>query len=878
MPFRSATSTAQTVAQLSVTVSKPAGLADGDVLVLAININGGNAVGFTGLTLPSGFTLQDSTPSSNGHRVVVATKAVSSASSEPSTYTTSWSGITANTSGAILAAYSGIDTTTPADVAASTTSNASSASPTTPTVTTASDNAIVLSILAADSGAVTTSSGSPAVTVRADVGGRQISLSDRVLATAGATGVTTLGYNSAKTHTGTTLALRPTGGGGGGSPPAGIDWFVSPTGSASGDGSIGNPWDKATAFARPGAANETYWFRAGIYVFSDIDATTHTYAVDATISSPTYGQPVTFRNYNNEHVVFEYTGGSSGSSDMLLFEAANVRLWGIELYNSKSTNFGDANYKRARGLKPNGVNFELVNCVLHDFGIAFSFFTANATNIKSVAHGNMLFNNGRTTTEHNIYAHNLTGIKEISNNIVWSAGGYNLHGWVDNDTYKVLGFRVLNNTSFDAGACGSSGQWRGNLFFALNHGGTTPTNVPASYGGDLLWDHNCTYYSTTNARSTGSNFDRIGTVTGSGNGEWTDYTLTNNYFARGSTAFTEQGTILGPRTVAGNTVYGAATDASGTSFATVFPGNGNSYNSQPTTSTPGHIDAIPNDYEPGRYHITVYNWALANTVNVPASQLTELPVGTSYRIVSPFTYRGGDTGTNLATGTYDGNGLTLDMTNLPAPPAPIASSNGLAMPDPGKEFAVFILLPIDTGVPPMAASIKVYISTAGTETWGASAETGIKFNRDATVAGTTAPVPIPTSAPGTNYSWHKNLALYCDSATGAGTSISNRKIYLSGAPATGLALYYKDVAGTYTAPALAAANSAAASPPVTPAGYTALTTTPATYQAGATTSANATRAGDIIQVALGVADSTVFTGGGNSNTALPNILFSYDES
>jgi hypothetical protein len=182
----------------------------------------------------------------------------------------------------------------------------------------------------------------------------------------------------------------------------------------------------------------------------------------------------------------------------------------------------------------------------------------------------------------------------------------------------------------------------------------------------------------------------------------------------------------------------------------------------------------------------------------------------------------------------------------------------------------------------MAAAIQVNISIAATELWassgGGSAEGGIKFNRDNSIVGTTAPVPIPTSNPGTNYSWHKNLALYCTSATGAGTSISNRKIYLSGAPPTGVGMYYKDVVATYTAPALAAADSGAASPPVTPATYTALSTTPAVYQAGATTSANATRAGDIVQVAAGVADSTIYSGGGNANTTLPNILFAYDEA
>lgn len=176
----------------------------------------------------------------------------------------------------------------------------------------------------------------------------------------------------------------------------------------------------------------------------------------------------------------------------------------------------------------------------------------------------------------------------------------------------------------------------------------------------------------------------------------------------------------------------------------------------------------------------------------------------------------------------------------------------------------------------MAASIKAYLSTGASEsTARASAESGIKFNRADSQSGTT-PVPVPT-ATGTNYSYYKNMYLYCDSATGAGTTISDKKVSLSGAPATGFAVVYKNMTDTYTqATAVLAADASGGSPPATPAGFTAMDTTPTTYDAAGDVSANATRCGDILQVGLAVGSN--YAGGGGSAQTVPTINFTYTEA
>jgi hypothetical protein len=176
----------------------------------------------------------------------------------------------------------------------------------------------------------------------------------------------------------------------------------------------------------------------------------------------------------------------------------------------------------------------------------------------------------------------------------------------------------------------------------------------------------------------------------------------------------------------------------------------------------------------------------------------------------------------------------------------------------------------------MAASIKAYLSTGATEaTARADAESGIKFNRADSQSGTT-PIPIPT-ATGTNYSYYKSLYLYCDSATGAGTSISAKKVRLNGAPATGLAVVYKNVTDTYAqATAVLAADASGGSPPATPATWTTMTTSDVEYDAAADTSANGTRMGDILQVGLAVGSN--YAGGGGSAQTVPSIIFTYTEA
>lgn len=173
----------------------------------------------------------------------------------------------------------------------------------------------------------------------------------------------------------------------------------------------------------------------------------------------------------------------------------------------------------------------------------------------------------------------------------------------------------------------------------------------------------------------------------------------------------------------------------------------------------------------------------------------------------------------------------------------------------------------------MAASVtQAQIGTGASVTW-ANAETGLKFNKEDTLAGTT-PIAIP-NATGTNYSWIKSTAL---AVTTAGTTaITNRRISLSTTTATGLQAFWKAVAvGSYAQAAVGNLPAASGSNGATPAGYTLMSTTATLYDNTSVSTASTGPTGSMAVLVVGV-DNT-FVGGAGSATALPSIIITYDEA
>lgn len=172
-----------------------------------------------------------------------------------------------------------------------------------------------------------------------------------------------------------------------------------------------------------------------------------------------------------------------------------------------------------------------------------------------------------------------------------------------------------------------------------------------------------------------------------------------------------------------------------------------------------------------------------------------------------------------------------------------------------------------------AATTQIQLGTGASVSW-ANAETGFTFNLSDNQTDTTTPISVPTST-GTVFSWIKNLVL---SVTVAGTTnITNRNIYMSGSPTTGLALFWKDVAvASYAQAASGNRPTASGSNGATPSGYTAMTTSPAQYDNTSHATSGTGPNGDIAVVVLGVGHD--YVGGAGTAISLPSLEFQYDEA
>ena len=171
----------------------------------------------------------------------------------------------------------------------------------------------------------------------------------------------------------------------------------------------------------------------------------------------------------------------------------------------------------------------------------------------------------------------------------------------------------------------------------------------------------------------------------------------------------------------------------------------------------------------------------------------------------------------------------------------------------------------------MPATVRASIATGAGPTL-ATAETGAKYNREDTLAGTASPIPRPV-ATGTAFSYRKTFCL--DVTATSDTTITNRKIHIASTPTTGLAMWYIDLADTYTQ-ATGNADTDAGTNGATPTGYTSMPTSATLFDSGSDSAGATGRSGDYVGVALGVSNN--YAGGAGSAIALPTMTLTYDES
>jgi hypothetical protein len=444
-------------------------------------------------------------------------------------------------------------------------------------------------------------------------------------------------------------------------------YYVTPGGSSSGDGSASRPWDLATALAGGGGRiqpGDTVWVRGGTYRGSFANSLNGTAA--------------------NLIVVRQYPGERATIDGNLVLSGSYIALWGLEIMNSNplaETKMGVDN--RAPGAK-------LINLVVHDH--AYNGIGTWVESPNSEVYGSILYNNGihHDATDHGLYVENSTGSKRLADNIVFDNSGYGFHAYAGATQPGYLtNITFAGNVAFNNGTIDPAIGWRPDYLV----GGPPPAS-------GIRYDQNYSY------RVDGLMTANIGQDAGQVN---QDLVFTNNYLV-GYLQVTQWATA----TVSSNTVYNTARMVTNLGNLAGHTWTGNAFFGDPTSAVwaygsttttfagwkaltgfvnpgayagaaPSGVKVVvrPNQYEPGRANIIVYNWAQQSSVSVDVSAI--LTVGTHYVVQNVLDFYGPP----VASGTYAGGAIQLPMTAVPAP-APIG--RGVAGPTTGPTFNVFVVL------------------------------------------------------------------------------------------------------------------------------------------------------------------------------------------
>ena len=442
--------------------------------------------------------------------------------------------------------------------------------------------------------------------------------------------------------------------------PVGPEFYVSPDGKPDASGTADDPWDLATALKQPVAVipGSTIWLLSGTYGDSDTGFVSQ---LKGTADLPI--------------IVRQKPGSRAILNGWLVAGGAYTWYWGFEIMSTHADRTGDQ-YNPAAGtldgVDVSGPFTKFINLVVHDTREGFGLWTpAEGAEI----YGSIIYNNGWQGPDrghgHGIYTQNRGSEKRLADNIIFNQFGVGIHGYGSSNAF-VQNYSVERNVVFNNGVLARDGA-----------GDNILLGVPTGLSGIKVLN-NYTYHTPqANAGTT-----RIG---------WTyslindDVVVKGNYFIGGyiSLEMRNWNSVV----FTGNTSYSAQAinaylQLDATQTANKYKWDNNTYfgagqfyfmgqrqtwdswkavskldaASTLTSTAPTGVWTFvnPNEYEPGRGNIVIYNWDKNPEVAVDLS--TILTVGKDFEIRDAQNFYGNP----LVTGTYSGDPVAIPMTGLTA--------------------------------------------------------------------------------------------------------------------------------------------------------------------------------------------------------------------
>jgi hypothetical protein len=496
-------------------------------------------------------------------------------------------------------------------------------------------------------------------------------------------------------------------------PAVASDFYVSPAGSKTGDGSITNPWDLVTAFAAPTAVKpgDTVWLRGGTYG-------TGGSTVFYSMLTGTASQPIIVRQYAGERA--SVNGGIQVFGPYSWF-------WDFEILNTypvRVSNYSGSfppDIPQTTGILPvssgqyptvQGVKF--INLITHDTANGLSSFSASpGTEI----YGCLTYNNGWIGTDrghgHGIYLQNTGATDLISDNLIFNNFDAGLHPSGSSNA-------SIANITMQGNAVFFNGQSGGHL---VNNVVVEGGSYPPKSG--IVLDSNYIYNPVEQVGNAG--YNQVGGQGDATNGDlvmtnnvwvggdpdllmssWIKMQFTNNIlYAQTNSSTNYQGQVnlqllagqnLSQYTWDNNTYYpvgwrlfmlfynGTNTYGGGLSGWQSYTGL-DAHSVAPANLPSGVWSYVrPNKYEPGRAHVILYNWDLRSSVSVDISG-AGLSVGQQFEIRDAENFFGNP----VVTGTYNGSPVSIPMTGLTIA-QPIGDPVKIVHTAP--QFGAFVILPV----------------------------------------------------------------------------------------------------------------------------------------------------------------------------------------
>jgi hypothetical protein len=453
-------------------------------------------------------------------------------------------------------------------------------------------------------------------------------------------------------------------------------FYVTPGGSATGDGSASRPWSLAAALAHPPAVEpgDTIWLRGGTY------RGCYRSQLRGTATAP-----IIVRQYPGERAVID---NAACNDSALEANGAYTWYWGFEVMNSAARSGGPI------GVNAFGQELKFINLVVHDAGDTGIGFWSQA--VGGEVYGSIVYNNGRDhNLDHGIYTQNASGTKRLADNVIFNQMAFGIHAY-GSDAAALRNYDIDGNTVFNNGSIDASAGEAPNI---LVGGGTAASGIRIT--------QNVAYH-----RRNGS-----GNVWLGYSAQNQDLILENNYIAGGFTAlrlwYWSSGRVsgntiytpdyytinslgnLGGLSWSGNTWHRPATltawshantnrDWAGWRSAT---GQGGSDQIGSATPTGVRTFVRPNRYERGRGHVVIFNWAGQSSVAVDVSSI--LRSGDRYEVRNVLQLNGSP----VLSGSYSGGPLSFPMGAVSAP-TPLGSG-AVTGTGTGPEFQTFLITLVD---------------------------------------------------------------------------------------------------------------------------------------------------------------------------------------